>query len=138
VLYLPLSNSILSLARLRTLYTNLLLLLLVKAVLPLLLARQFRSTARVRIIVQNPLSKINFTRYWNLGGVFSRVFLLCELTKCASRMQRIALVTSIVNFFVSILLWGDFDRSASRYQFVQELQNLSFCHVHIVIDGISL
>lgn len=55
-----------------------------------------------------------------------------------SRMKRIALVTSMVNFFVSIVLWGEFDSSASQYQFVQEFNNLSFCHFHIGIDGISL
>jgi NADH-ubiquinone oxidoreductase chain 4 len=55
-----------------------------------------------------------------------------------SRMKRIALVTSMVNFFVSIVLWGEFDSSASQFQFVQEFNNLSFCHFHIGIDGISL
>lgn len=55
-----------------------------------------------------------------------------------SLMKRIALATSIVNFFVSIALWAEFDSSASRYQFVQEFNNLSFCHLHIGVDGISL
>jgi len=55
-----------------------------------------------------------------------------------SRMKRIALATSMVNFFVSIVLWGEFDSSASQYQFVQEFNNLSFCHFHIGLDGISL
>jgi NADH-ubiquinone oxidoreductase chain 4 len=55
-----------------------------------------------------------------------------------SLMKRIALATAIVNFFVSIVLWGEFDSSASQYQFVQEFNNLSFCHLHIGVDGISL
>jgi NADH-ubiquinone oxidoreductase chain 4 len=55
-----------------------------------------------------------------------------------SLMKRIALATSIVNFFVSIALWAEFDSSASQYQFVQEFNNLSFCHLHIGVDGISL
>lgn len=55
-----------------------------------------------------------------------------------SRMKRIALATAMVNFIVSIVLWGEFDSSASQYQFVQEFNNLSFCHFHIGIDGISL
>ena len=92
------------LCRLRTLYTNSLLLLLVEAVLPLLLARQFRSTARIRIIIQDSLSKINFTRSWNLGGVFSRVFLLCELTTihhcCATNVT--------LDFFISIAVFKTF------------------------------
>ena len=55
-----------------------------------------------------------------------------------SRMKRIALTTAMINFFVSIVLWGEFDSSASQYQFVQEFNNLSFCHFHIGVDGISL
>jgi NADH-ubiquinone oxidoreductase chain 4 len=55
-----------------------------------------------------------------------------------SWMKRIALATAMVNFIVSIVLWGEFDSSASQYQFVQEFNNLSFCHFHIGVDGISL
>jgi NADH-ubiquinone oxidoreductase chain 4 len=55
-----------------------------------------------------------------------------------TRMKRIALATSIINLILSIILWGEFDSSASQYQFVQEFNNLSFCHFHIGIDGISL
>src|ERR1700712_1264892 len=55
-----------------------------------------------------------------------------------SRMKRIALATAMVNFVLSIVLWGEFDSSASGYQFVQEFNSLSFCHLHIGIDGISL
>ena len=53
-------------------------------------------------------------------------------------MKRIALATSIVTFFVSVAPWAEFDKSASQYQFVQEFNNLSFCHPHIGVDGISL
>ncbi len=55
-----------------------------------------------------------------------------------TRMKRIALFTAMVNFFVSIVLWGEFDSLTSQYQFVQEFNSLSFCHFHIGIDGISL
>jgi NADH-ubiquinone oxidoreductase chain 4 len=55
-----------------------------------------------------------------------------------SRMKRIALFTAMINFFLSVVLWGEFDSSATQYQFVQEFNNLSFCHFHIGIDGISL
>lgn len=55
-----------------------------------------------------------------------------------SRIKRIALATSMVNFILSIVLWGEFDSSATQYQFVQEFNSLSFCHFHIGIDGISL
>lgn len=55
-----------------------------------------------------------------------------------SLMKRIALATSMVNFIVSIVLWGEFDSSAVQYQFVQEFNTLSFCHFNIGVDGISL
>jgi NADH-ubiquinone oxidoreductase chain 4 len=55
-----------------------------------------------------------------------------------TRIKQIALAVSMINFIVSIVLWGEFDSSSAQYQFVQEFNNLSFCHLHIGIDGISL
>ena len=59
-------------------------------------------------------------------------------TSSDTRIKQIALAVSMVNFIVSIVLWGEFDSSAVGYQFVQEFNSLSFCHLHIGIDGISL
>src|SRR3978361_2385567 len=73
-----------------------------------------------------------------LVGVFALLPMAEGTATGDSRMKRISLTTSMVNFFVSIVLWGEFDSSASQYQFVQEFNNLSFCHLHIGIDGISL
>ncbi len=55
-----------------------------------------------------------------------------------TRMKQVGLFASMVNFILSIVLWGEFDSSSLQYQFVQEFNNLSFCHLHIGIDGISL
>lgn len=57
-----------------------------------------------------------------------------------SNMKRIALGVSLVNFVVSMVLWGEFDSSTSEYQFTQEFlaDQVTFCHLHIGIDGISL
>jgi len=55
-----------------------------------------------------------------------------------TRIKQIALAVSMVNFIVSIVLWGEFDSSSLQYQFVQEFNTVSFCHLHIGIDGISL
>jgi len=55
-----------------------------------------------------------------------------------SRMKQIALITSLINFLVSIVMWVEFDSSTSQYQFVQEFTQLSFCQLHVGIDGISL
>ena len=54
------------------------------------------------------------------------------------KMKVIALSTSLVNLFISILLWIQFDSSVSDYQFILEFNELSFCHLNIGVDGISL
>nr|YP_009129967.1 NADH dehydrogenase subunit 4 [Ganoderma meredithae]AJT57358.1 NADH dehydrogenase subunit 4 [Ganoderma meredithae] len=53
-------------------------------------------------------------------------------------MKVIALSTSLINLFISILLWVEFDSNISGYQFILEFNELSFCHFNIGIDGISL
>ncbi len=55
-----------------------------------------------------------------------------------SLVKKITLGTTIINFFISIIMWGKFDNNTHEYQFVQEWAELSFCHFHVGIDGISL
>lgn len=55
-----------------------------------------------------------------------------------SQMKRVALGTSLINFVLSIVLWGEFNSSTSEYQFTQEFNQVNFCHLHIGVDGISL
>lgn len=55
-----------------------------------------------------------------------------------TKMKNIALITSLINFIVSILIWIEFDANTTQYQFVQEFNQLSFCHFNVGIDGISL
>jgi len=54
------------------------------------------------------------------------------------RMKRITLITMLINFLISIYIWLEFDSSTSQYQFVYEFLELSYCHLNIGIDGISL
>nr|YP_009504219.1 NADH dehydrogenase subunit 4 [Lactifluus hygrophoroides]AWX52944.1 NADH dehydrogenase subunit 4 [Lactifluus hygrophoroides] len=54
------------------------------------------------------------------------------------RMKRITLITMLINFIISIYIWLEFDSSISQYQFVYEFIELSYCHLNIGIDGISL
>nr|QWC53721.1 NADH dehydrogenase [Rhizoctonia solani] len=54
------------------------------------------------------------------------------------RMKQVALFASLVNFIISMVLWAQFDSSVSHYQFQEEFTQISFCHLHIGIDGISL
>jgi NADH-ubiquinone oxidoreductase chain 4 len=53
-------------------------------------------------------------------------------------MKRIAIITSLINFFISIFIWVEFDANTNQYQFVYEFNQLSFCHFNLGIDGISL
>src|ERR1700760_3701844 len=55
-----------------------------------------------------------------------------------NQIRNIALITSLINFFVSIILWINFDSSTNQIQFVYEYNQLSFCHYNLGIDGISL
>jgi NADH-ubiquinone oxidoreductase chain 4 len=54
------------------------------------------------------------------------------------RIKRITLITMLINFLISIYIWLEFDSSTSQYQFVYEFIELSYCHLNIGIDGISL
>ena len=54
------------------------------------------------------------------------------------RMKKITLITMLINFIISIYIWLEFDSSTSQYQFVTEFIELSYCHLNIGIDGISL
>ena len=58
--------------------------------------------------------------------------------KNEEKMKVIALSTALINFIISIYLWIQFDSSISNYQFIQEFNNVKFCHFNIGIDGISL
>jgi len=61
-----------------------------------------------------------------------------SLTNNLLLVKKIALITSLLNFIVSIYLWLEFDSSINSYQFVYHFDSLSFCHFNIGIDGISL
>ena len=61
-----------------------------------------------------------------------------ENIKRTEILKKIALITSIINFIVSIYLWVEFDSSINQYQFVYHFDSLNFCHFNIGIDGISL
>jgi NADH-ubiquinone oxidoreductase chain 4 len=53
-------------------------------------------------------------------------------------MKNIALSTSLINLFISIILWAKFDSSTNQIQFVYEYSQINFCHFNVGIDGISL
>ena len=54
------------------------------------------------------------------------------------KIKNIALTISLINFFISIILWVNFDSSTNQIQFVIEYNQLLFCHLNLGIDGISI
>lgn len=75
-----------------------------------------------------------------LIGILGLVPLQENSEQNKSRMKCIALGISLINFIVSIIMWGEFDSSTSEYQFTQEFlaNQVTFCHLNIGVDGISL
>jgi NADH-ubiquinone oxidoreductase chain 4 len=69
-----------------------------------------------------------------LIGALSLLF----VNKNESLMKQITLGSTIINFIVSLVIWGKFDNNTHEYQFVQEWAEISFCHFNVGIDGISL
>ena len=55
-----------------------------------------------------------------------------------SRVKRIALLTTVATFILSMIMWSYFDSSSSTYQFTAEYNQLSYLHMHIGVDGLSL
>jgi len=58
--------------------------------------------------------------------------------KGQTQMKKIALTTSLINFFISLNLWYQFDSNTTQFQFVSEFNQLNFCHLNFGIDGISI
>src|SRR5918911_1389396 len=61
-----------------------------------------------------------------------------KINRNNNQMKKIALTTSLINFFVSLFIWYQFDNSTTQYQFVSEFNTLNFCHLHFGVDGLSL
>ena len=68
--------------------------------------------------------------------IIGSIFLL--LVTDNEKAKKIALATSLVNLIISIFLWVQFDSSTSQYQFVYSFKELSYCHLNIGVDGISI
>jgi NADH-ubiquinone oxidoreductase chain 4 len=52
--------------------------------------------------------------------------------------KKIALITSIVNLIISLVIYILFDFSNNQFQFIQEHYNLSFYDIYLGVDGISI
>jgi NADH-ubiquinone oxidoreductase chain 4 len=50
----------------------------------------------------------------------------------------IALTTSIINLFVSLVIFILFDFSTNQFQFVQEYHEISYFDFYLGVDGLSI
>ncbi len=55
-----------------------------------------------------------------------------------SLLKSIALTTSLITLFISIVIWIQFDSFTLEYQYVEEFHILNQYHFNIGLDGISL
>src|ERR1043165_2779840 len=53
-------------------------------------------------------------------------------------IKLIALTTSILNFFISLVIFILFDFSTNQFQFVQEYHEISYFDFYLGVDGLSI
>jgi len=54
------------------------------------------------------------------------------------RIKMTALITSIINLFVSLIIFVLFDFSTNQFQFVQEYHKINYFDFYLGIDGLSI
>ena len=54
------------------------------------------------------------------------------------RIKLIALITSILNIFISLIIFTLFDFSTNQFQFVREYHKISYYDFYLGIDGLSI
>jgi NADH:ubiquinone oxidoreductase subunit 4 (subunit M) len=54
------------------------------------------------------------------------------------RIKTIALITSIINLFISLIVFILFDFSNNQFQFVQEYHEISSFDFYLGLDGLSI
>lgn len=92
------------------------------------------------------LKSSQVTRAFALARERSEELIQMPMTdKKNSNLKKIAIITSLLNFIISILLWIQFDSSYIGYQFVTEISGSlasqrggEFIQLNLGVDGISL
>lgn len=66
---------------------------------------------------------------------------ISKIERQNSNLKKIAIITSLINFFISIILWIKFDSNYIGYQFITSLnliENIEFIQLNLGVDGLSL
>ena len=70
--------------------------------------------------------------------LLSLILLSTNVFEEIKHIKLIGLITAIVNFIVSLVIYILFDYSNIEYQFVQNIYNSNAFNIYLGIDGISL
>lgn len=54
------------------------------------------------------------------------------------RIKSIGLIISIINLIISLIVFIFFDFSSNQFQFIQEYYEISYFHIYLGIDGLSV
>ena len=61
-----------------------------------------------------------------------------ENTGRTKQIKQIALGASIINLIISLVIFILFDFSSNQFQFVQEYHEISYFHIYLGLDGLSI
>jgi len=70
--------------------------------------------------------------------LLSIIILTTDITKDIYHIKLIGLISTILNFLISLLIYILFDYSSIEYQFVQNVYNSNAFNIYLGIDGISI
>src|SRR5579871_2753817 len=74
-----------------------------------------------------------------LGIVIISTSMSYELTYLKTKLiKSIALITSLINLIVSLIIFILFDFSNNQFQFVQEYYEISYYDLYLGVDGLSI
>jgi NADH:ubiquinone oxidoreductase subunit 4 (subunit M) len=73
-----------------------------------------------------------------LFGIFAFLTGMSYQLLDISRIKKIALITSIFNLIISLIVFVIFDFSNNQFQFVQEYHQISSFDFYLGLDGLSI
>ncbi len=73
-----------------------------------------------------------------LGALIIALFVSGSDEQSSENAKRVSLVTSIIVFILSLVMFSEFDKSSSDFQFVEEFLWLGFFNYKLGVDGISV
>jgi NADH-ubiquinone oxidoreductase chain 4 len=98
-----------------------------------LLTEEVSGGSEINIMQSSARDKLVYT-----NNAINSLIVKSNLVKENSNLKKIAIITSLMNFFISIILWIKFDSNYMGYQFITSISNLEFVHLNLGVDGLSL